>query len=85
MAYDARLAGEKHREIYYFLGAHLLMNFLSRPDFIAYRHDTDRNISFRIVKRLFRPVLTAWTVQTPEAFKNLRSTYDVQIFEGFEP
>ena len=61
------------------------MNFLSRPDFIAYRHDTDRNISFRIVKRLFRPVLTAWTVQTPEAFKNLRSTYDVQIFEGFEP
>lgn len=85
LAYDSRLAGEKHREIYFFLGAHLLMNVLSRPDFIAYRHDTDRNISFRLVKRLFHPVLTAWTVKTPEAFKNLRSTYDVQIFEGFEP
>lgn len=85
LAYDARLAGETHREIYYSLGAHLLMDFLSRPDFIAYRHDTDRNLSFRLVKRLFHPVLTAWTVQTPEDFKKLRSSYDIQIFEGFEP
>lgn len=85
LAYDARLAGERHREIYYFFGAHLLMDCLSRPDFIAYRHDTDRNISFRLVKRLFHPVLTAWTVRTPEDFKKLRSAYDVQIFEGFEP
>ncbi len=85
LAYDARLAGEKHREIYYFFGAHLLMDFLSRPDFIAYRHDTDRNLSFRLVKRLFRPVLTAWTVQSPEDFKRLRHAYDIQIFEGFEP
>ncbi len=85
LAYDPRKIGEKHREIVYALGAHLLMDFLSRPDFIAYRHDTDRNYSFRAVRRLFRPVLTAWTVQTPEEFKKLRLTYDVQIFEGFEP
>ncbi len=85
LAYDPRKIGEKHREIRYFLGAHLLMNFLSRPDFIAYRHDTDRNLSFRIVRRLYHPMLAAWTVKTPEAFKKLRLTYDVQIFEGFEP
>lgn len=85
LAYDPRKIGEKHREIRYFLGAHLLMDFLSRPDFIAYRHDTDRNFSFRVVRRLFHPVLTAWTVQSPEAFKKLRLSYDVQIFEGFEP
>ena len=85
LAYDPRKIGEKRRGIRYFLGAHLLMDFLSRPDFIAYRHDTDRNFSFRVVRRLFHPVLTAWTVQSPEVFKKLRQSYDVQIFEGFEP
>lgn len=85
LAYDPGKIGEKHKEIYYALGAHLLMDFLSRPDFIAYRHDTDRNFSFRAVRRLFNPVLTAWTVQTPEDFKKLSLSYDVQIFEGFEP
>ena len=85
LAYDPRKIGEKHRQIRYFLGAHLLMDFLSRPDFIAYRHDTDRNFSFRVVRRLYHPVLTAWTVQSPEVFKKLRLSYDVQIFESFEP
>ena len=85
LAYDPRKIGEKRREIRYAIGAHLLMDFLSRPDFIAYRHDTDRNFSFRVVRRLFHPVLAAWTVKTPEAFKKLRPSYDVQIFEGFEP
>ena len=85
LAYDPRKIGERRRGIRYILGAQLLMDFLSRPDFIAYRHDTDRNFSFRTVRRLFRPVLIAWTVKTPEEFKKLRLTYDVQIFEGFEP
>ncbi len=85
LAYDPRKIGEKGRAFYYTLAAHLLMDFLSRPDFIAYRHETDRNLSFRAVRRLFRPVLAAWTVKTPEEFKKLRLSYDVQIFEGFEP
>ena len=85
LAFDPRQAGEKRREIRYALGAHLMMDFLGRPDFIAYRHDTDGNISFRVLRRLFHPVLIAWTVRSPEDFKKLRLFYDVQIFEGFEP
>ena len=85
LAYDPKKIGEKHREIWYALGAHLIMNALSRPDFIAYRFDTDQNASFRLVRRVFRPVLAAWTVQTPEDFQNLRTRYDVEIFEGFQP
>lgn len=85
LAYDPRRIGEKHREIRYAFGAHLLMDCLSRPDFIAYRHDTDGNVSFRAVRRLFRPALVAWTAQNEEDFKKLRSQYDAIIFEGFEP
>ena len=85
LAYDPQRIGERHREIRYTLCAYLLMDFWSRPDFIAYRHDTDGNLSFRIVEKLFRPGLIAWTVQHENDFKRLRSKYDVQIFEGFEP
>ena len=85
LAYDPRKIGEYHHPLFYALGADLLMNFLSRPDFISYGHDTDRNLSFRIVRCLFRPTLAAWTVRSQQDFDDLRSRYDLQIFEGFEP
>ena len=85
LAYDAKRAGEADRKLYHTLGAHLLMHALSRPDFVAYRFDTDRNPTFRIVRRLFRPALAAWTVPTIQDFKRLLDSYDLLIFEGFEP
>ncbi len=65
--------------------AHLLMNFLSRPDFIAYGYLGGKNPSFRFVRRLFRPVTAAWTVKSADESGKLASAYDVQIFEGFCP
>ena len=85
LAYDFRRAGEEHHEIFYSLGAHLLMNCMSRPNFVAYRHDTDGNISFRIMSKLFHPTLIAWTVHCDQDFQRLKNRYDFQIFEGFEP
>lgn len=85
LAYDAKRAGEKRRTVLLFLCAHLVMNVLSRPDFVAYRFDTDRNPSFRLVRRLFRPALAAWTVRTMQDFNRLLDSYDLLIFEGFEP
>ena len=84
LAYDPRRIGEK-RPLYYVFGADLLTNFLSRPDFISYQHEADGNLSFRAVRRLFRPCAAAWTVQSQKDFDDLRKRYDLQIFEGFEP
>ena len=67
------------------LGAHLLMNCLSRPDFVAYDHETDRNFSFRMMRCLFHPPLAAWTVRSEARAAALKGRYDVQIFEGFLP
>lgn len=85
LAYAPARLGEHRWEIRYALAARLLFNALSRPDFIAYGHETDENLSFRIMRRLFRPVLAAWTVTTKKDFERLRNKYDLQIFEGFEP
>ena len=85
LAYDPRLGGPPGKGSLYWLGANLLMNWISRPDFVAYCHETDRNLSFRIVRKVFHPVLAAWTVRSAEQYQRLQGRYDIQIFEGFEP
>lgn len=62
---------------------YLLVNFLSRPDFIAYGYETDTNLSFRFVANVFRPLLAAWTVKNGEVYNELQKYYDIQIFEQF--
>jgi hypothetical protein len=62
---------------------YLLIDFLGRPDFIAYGYKTDANISFRIVASVFRPLLAAWTVCDQETYHELQQYYDIQIFERF--
>ena len=63
---------------------YLLVDFMGRPDFIAYGYKTDANISFRFVADVFRPLLAAWTVQDEETYQALGQEYDIQIFEGFK-
>ena len=85
LAHDPWKIGERQPRTGYFFAAYLMLDFLSRPDFVAYDYRTDRNLSFRLVRRLFRPVLAAWTVQRQETYEKLQSQYDLQIFEGFLP
>lgn len=85
LSYDPAKLGEGYPNFLYALGAYLLMNAVSRPDFVAYDHRTERNLSFRVLRRLFHPVLAAWTVKSKKDFERLRGRYDLVIFEGFEP
>lgn len=63
----------------------LLTNCIARPDFIAYGYQTDANISFRLIASVFRPMLAVWTVQDVEKARELKSRYDILIFERFYP
>lgn len=64
--------------------ASMMVNALSRPDFVAMEAVTDHSLPMRIQRRL-RPWLVAWTVKSQEEMDRLRSRYDLQIFEGFVP
>lgn len=64
----------------------LLLNFISRPHFIAYEHTQMRNISYRAATKLLHAVPVAWTVRSLEDFYRLFDAgIDIQIFEGFLP
>ena len=64
----------------------LMLNFLMRPDFIAYDHNgyTVRNL--RLIRRSFGTPLIAWTVKSLEDEERaICHGFDTVIFEGYIP
>lgn len=63
----------------------LLVNFLGRPHFIAYSVPEDRTLAMWLMKRLFKPLLAAWTIRDEATLSRARGVYRYPIFEGFLP
>lgn len=68
-----------------FLLTHLLINFLEKPDFVAYNHPDAGNLSLQLCKRLYKLVCVAWTIRSQEEYNKARGFFDMIIFEGFLP
>ena len=68
-----------------FLLSNLLVNFLVRPDFIAYHVHSRYNLSFMICSKLFRAECVAWTVQNEDDLAYARKYYQQVIFDSFIP
>ncbi len=64
---------------------HMLLNFLSRPDFIAADEKHLRNASVRICTSIFGAKLFVWTVRSKEHFVVISENGDNSIFEAFDP
>ena len=65
--------------------SHLLLNFLSRPDFIACDGRYQRGLSLWICKKIFHMPFFMWTVRKQELLDYNRRTGRFSIFEGFDP
>lgn len=66
------------------LGNHL-ENFLTNPDFVAYRFSDRKKLSNFLVRKLWRVQGVSWTLQNQEEFDTAVSEGWIPIFEGFEP
>jgi glycerophosphoryl diester phosphodiesterase len=69
----------------YFILKHLLMNFLAKPDFIAYHHIYKKDLSFTICRKLFQVKTVAWTIQSQEDYENSGKYFEWFIFDSFLP
>lgn len=63
----------------------LLLNFVSRPDFIAFEKEGTGNLSFRLCAGLFGALPAAWTIRSEEELLRAKKTFRLFIFEGFIP
>jgi len=69
----------------YFILKHLLFNFHTKPDFIAYQHKYKKGLSFTICRKLYKTWPVAWTIKSQKVLDDCKAYYDTFIFEGFRP
>lgn len=77
--------GEKLPWIIKFLLTNLMLNFISRPDFIAYDHTQADQLSYKICRKLFKVENVAWTIQNEDDLRKARKNFNCFIFDGFIP
>lgn len=63
----------------------LLLDFLTKPDFIAYNVLHENVWSRRLCRKLYHCLSVAWTVKSQEQLDQNRDRFDLFIFEGFIP
>lgn len=68
--------------IQYFAMTHLLLNFLTRPDFIAYNHKDADKFSRRLCDQL-GALSVAWTIKNREQYEEAKQHFDLVIFDSF--
>ena len=68
-----------------FLLSNMLLNVISRPDFISIDKRKKRNLSLLVCARAFNTPVFIWTVKTPQERAALRRLGFFTIFENFLP
>lgn len=74
-----------YKNVTYFLLTHLLTNFATRPDFIAYNCHFKTEPGRRICRSLYKNLAVAWTVRNQKQLESLKKDFDLFIFESFIP
>lgn len=62
-----------------------LTNFLTRPDFIAYKYRDRKNPSNWICRKIWGIQGVSWTLKTPEEHRTAEQEGWIPIFEDYEP
>lgn len=62
-----------------------MFNFLTQPDFVAYRYCDRKNISDFLVRKLWGAPSVVWTLTSKEEFDAATAEDRIPIFEGFFP
>lgn len=67
-----------------FILTNLLLNFMAKPDFIAYEYKHSNNLSLKIIQYLYKGKTVTYTIQNKKELSNA-SQYDIVIFDSFNP
>ncbi len=64
---------------------HQLFNFLTMPDFVAYKFDDRKTFENTLVKKLWGTPRVTWTIQNQQDFDTAKKEGWIPIFENFKP
>jgi len=69
-------------KISFVLLSYMPFNFLTRPDFVAYRHKHVKNISRRLCRWL-GGLSVAYTIKNQKEYEKAKGSFDLFIFDSF--
>ena len=76
---------DKYKKPLYYLLQAMILNFLCKPDFIAYNHKAGQGLSVKLVKNVYKTPFLAWTVRSPEDEKIAKEKgFCSVIFENYD-
>lgn len=83
---SCRMKDKRYNPLINFLMTHLMFNFISRPDFIAYEfRDAKKSFGFRLVRRLFAPFCVCWAPKGMAEIAEASAMFDTIIYEEEKP
>lgn len=82
---SAFLRENEQKGFLYFCLGNLMMNWTTKPDFIAYNHQYAGNLSRRLCRGLYKNLAVAWTIKSEEELEKAKKSFDVIIFDSFMP
>lgn len=82
---DAFLKEGEYRGVLYWILQNLLLNWMTKPDFVAYNHKYADNLSRRLCRKLYKNMAAAWTIKSEQELETAKEEFDVFIFDSFIP
>lgn len=76
---------EKGNKALFFVLRNLLMNFIAKPDFIAFNFKHTDMLSFKINRSIYKVPAFAWTIKSENDVKAAEKHFDSYIFDSFFP
>ncbi len=73
------------KTVSHFVLQNMMLNFLSKPDFISYKCTDHDALACRLCVGLFKAAAVTWTVKSPEELEEMQKHFEIFIFEGFLP
>lgn len=71
--------------ILYVLLQNLMLNWITKPDFVAYNHKYAEVPARKICKGFYKNMAAAWTIKSQEELEKARNKFDIFIFDSFIP
>lgn len=82
---DGFVKSGEYKGLQYWMMQNLLLNWMTKPDFIAYNHKYADNLSRMLCRKLYRHLAVAWTVKSQQVMDEAEKEFDIFIFDSFIP
>ncbi len=82
---DGFVRSGEFKGLLYRILQNLLLNWVTKPDFVAYNHKYASIPARRLCRRLYKNMAVAWTIRSQEELDAARNQFDIFIFDSFIP